>query len=244
MFAAHGWRGNLFLPLLLLAGFECDPARAQEDLRAQEDSRAHAHPRAGEDRADALAAPAPLQAIIRKKAQEHGVPAFLVDVVTHVESSYRAGAVGSVGEIGLMQVRPTTAASLGFAGDVRELARPEVNVDYGARYLARAWRQTGGDLCRALMKYRAGLSEERMSPLSVFYCAAARRHLAASGVLDRLDPAKSALPKANFFPRGGVSVAGARGWSRISVAEGGYLNGGRGAPAGYIARPRAAVARR
>jgi hypothetical protein len=45
-------------------------------------------------------------------------------------------------------------------GDLAELARPEVNIHYGVTYLSQAWRLTGGDLCRALMKYRAGHGEE------------------------------------------------------------------------------------
>ena len=43
----------------------------------------------------------------------------------------------AVGEIGLMQVRPSTAAMLGFDGDTTELAKPEVNIRYGVTYLAR-----------------------------------------------------------------------------------------------------------
>src|SRR3954449_4701365 len=38
-----------------------------------------------------------------------------------------------------------------------------------------------GDVCRALMKFRAGWGEERMTPLSVEYCRRARGHLAAIG---------------------------------------------------------------
>jgi hypothetical protein len=48
-------------------------------------------------------------------------------------------------------------------------------------YLGEAWRLAGGDLCRALMKYRAGHGEEIMSALSMTYCGRARAHLAAVG---------------------------------------------------------------
>jgi hypothetical protein len=37
-------------------------------------------------------------------------------------------------------------------------------------YLARSWRLLQGDLCRALMKHRAGHGEEAMTPRSVIYC--------------------------------------------------------------------------
>jgi hypothetical protein len=98
-----------------------------------------------------------------------------------VESAYNPYAVGGVGEVGLMQVRPETAAMLGHRGGTTELFDPAVNIRYGVTYLARAWQLAEGDLCRALMKYRAGHGEERMTPLSVEYCRRARGHLAAIG---------------------------------------------------------------
>src|SRR5215216_3943946 len=57
----------------------------------------------------------------------------------------------------------------------------ETNVRLGVAYLARAWQLAKGDVCRALMKYRAGWGEERMTPLSVDYCRRARSHMAALG---------------------------------------------------------------
>ena len=99
----------------------------------------------------------------------------------HIESNYDPSTIGGVGEIGLMQVRPGTAAMLGFRGSAEELARPEVNIHYGVAYLSKAWRLADGDLCRALMKYRAGHGEEVMSARSVKYCNRAKGHLAALG---------------------------------------------------------------
>jgi hypothetical protein len=109
------------------------------------------------------------------------LPPDIADAVAAVESGYDPGAVGSVGEVGLMQVRPETAAMLGFKGDLAELAKPDVNIHYGITYLSQAWRLANGDLCRALMKYRAGHGEELMSALSATYCGRARAHLAAAG---------------------------------------------------------------
>jgi hypothetical protein len=119
--------------------------------------------------------------LIRRTAEEAGLPPDVADAVVHVESRYSPGATGSVGEVGLMQVRPETAAMLGHAGGLTELFQPETNVRYGVMYLTRAWQLASGDLCRALMKYRAGWGEERMTPLSVEYCRRARQHLAAIG---------------------------------------------------------------
>ncbi|MFD0466666.1 transglycosylase SLT domain-containing protein [Microvirga aerilata] len=99
-----------------------------------------------------------------------------------IESRYDPAAIGSVGEIGLMQVRPKTAELLGFQGTSAELAQPQTNLRYGVGYLAKAWRLASGDLCRTLMKYRAGHGSETMSALSVEYCRRARLHLASVGI--------------------------------------------------------------
>ena len=118
---------------------------------------------------------------ITEVAAANGVPPALVDAVVRIESRYDPTAVGSIGEIGLMQVRPKTAALLGFEGSSAELAEPTTNLRYGVGYLARAWRLANGNLCRALMKYRAGHGSDRMSALSIEYCRRARLHLAAVG---------------------------------------------------------------
>jgi hypothetical protein len=119
---------------------------------------------------------------IAHEAAANGVPPALVDAVVRIESRYDPAAVGSVGEIGLMQVRPKTAALLGFQGTSAELAQPQTNLHYGVGYLAKAWRLASGDLCRTLMKYRAGHGSETMSAMSVEYCRRARIHLASVGV--------------------------------------------------------------
>jgi hypothetical protein len=122
-----------------------------------------------------------LPAIVHE-AEANGVPPALVDAVVRIESRYDPAAVGSVGEIGLMQVRPKTAALLGFQGTSADLAQPQTNLRYGVGYLAKAWRLASGDLCRTLMKYRAGHASETMSALSVEYCRRARIHLASVGI--------------------------------------------------------------
>jgi len=118
-------------------------------------------------------------ALITSEAEQRGLPAALADAVAQVESRYDPKAVGGLGEVGLMQIRPRTAALLGYKGEAIGLAEPETNVRLGVAYLARAWQLTNGDVCRALMKYRGGWGEERMTLLSAEYCRRARSHLAA-----------------------------------------------------------------
>ncbi len=119
--------------------------------------------------------------IIRREAALRGVPAALADAVAMVETGYRADAVGTSGEIGIMQVMPATARQLGFSGTLDDLFAPPTNIALGVEYLSRAWQASGGSICRALMKYRAGLAEEVMTPLSGQYCTRALSWLASSG---------------------------------------------------------------
>lgn len=122
---------------------------------------------------------AAIRKIIERETAKTDLPADIAEAVVFVESGYNPATIGSVGEIGLMQVRPETAAMLGFRGNTTELAEPDVNIHYGVLYLTRAWHLAGGDLCRALMKYRAGHGEEIMSPRSQVYCNRARNRLVA-----------------------------------------------------------------
>jgi soluble lytic murein transglycosylase-like protein len=128
-----------------------------------------------------------LPAIVREAAAS-GVPPALVDAVVRIESQYQPHRVGRAGEIGLMQVRPKTAAFLGFRGSLAELAEPETNIRFGVSYLAKAWRLADGDLCRTLMKYRAGHSSRKMNASSTRYCRRARLHLAAIGMGPQPEP--------------------------------------------------------
>jgi hypothetical protein len=122
---------------------------------------------------------AAIRKIIERETARTNLPADIAEAVVFVESGYNPAVIGSVGEIGLMQVRPETAAMLGFRGSHAELAEPDINIHYGVLYLSRAWRLTGGDLCRALMKYRAGHGEEAMTARSQVYCNRARNRLLA-----------------------------------------------------------------
>lgn len=121
------------------------------------------------------------RALVEAAAKREGMPPEVADAVMGVESGYNPGAIGGVGEIGLMQILPSTARMLGFSGTLADLAVPETNIRYGVTYLAQAWRLASGDICTATMKYRAGHGETRFSFLSVNYCLAVRARLAARG---------------------------------------------------------------
>jgi soluble lytic murein transglycosylase-like protein len=152
--------------------------------------------------------PVDLRVMVRTEAIKHGLPGEIADAVATVESNYRISAIGDVGEIGLMQVLPSTARMLGFAGTDTELADPLTNIRYGVDYLATAWRLAKEDICTTVMKYRAGHGETRFSQKSVAYCVRVRAVLAAQGY-----PVRGEVPKPTFGEPGPV-VAGARGGRR------------------------------
>jgi hypothetical protein len=116
-----------------------------------------------------------------QEAATYGIPPEVADAVAVVETGYRPNAIGSSGEIGIMQILPSTAAALGFRGTVTELFEPNINIHLAVQYLARAWSESGGDVCRALTKYRAGLGTEITTPLSAQYCARAMAWLMGTG---------------------------------------------------------------
>ncbi len=80
--------------------------------------------------------------------QRHGVDPDLLAVVTLVESRGDPEAVSPMGALGLMQVMPATAqriaAERSLAGfSAEQLRDPEVNLDFGAFYLAAQLREFG-----------------------------------------------------------------------------------------------------
>jgi hypothetical protein len=113
------------------------------------------------------------------EAIRHGIPPALADAVATVESAYDTDARGTSGEVGLMQVLPSTADMLGFRGNLAQLIDPATNIRFGVKYLAGAWEATGGRLCNTLMKYRAGYGTTTMSLRSAIYCRRAVDYLAS-----------------------------------------------------------------
>ncbi len=98
----------------------------------------------------------PYETLIQKFANKYNVPVNLAHAVVKVESDYKAYTKGAAGEIGLMQIKPATARGLGFNGSIQDLYDPATNLEYGMRYLARAYKLSGGNTCGTILKYNAG----------------------------------------------------------------------------------------
>lgn len=152
-----------------------------------------------------------IRALLKREAEGVGLPPEIAEAVTEVESGYNQRAVGGVGEIGLMQVLPSTARMLGFSEPLPKLFDPETNIKYGVRYLGEAWRKTGEDICGTVMKYRAGHGETRFSHRSVAYCVRVRAILAARGY-----KVTGTVPVATFGDPAGGGAGLARGVKRLA----------------------------
>lgn len=91
---------------------------------------------------------------VARKAKEKGIDPRLAVALAFQESRFKPDAVGAAGEIGLMQVRPTTAEMLGFSAD--DLKDPAKNIDIGLTYLKQGLDRHAGDPVLAVAGYNAG----------------------------------------------------------------------------------------
>lgn len=69
------------------------------------------------------------------------VPYPVVFAVAERESTFDPLATGAAGELGLMQILPSTARSVGYIGPVDALLEAPVNVQVGTAYLAKLFDQ-------------------------------------------------------------------------------------------------------
>ena len=99
---------------------------------------------------------AEVDALIASHAATNKVPEALVRRVVMKESRFNPGVVGRGGAMGLMQIKYSTARSLGYRGEASGLLDPDTNLTYGVRYLAGAYRAAGGNGDRAWSYYRTG----------------------------------------------------------------------------------------
>ena len=120
---------------------------------------------------------AAIDRMIEQHARENGLPPALAYAVVRVESRYNPRARGG-GAMGLSQIKPATARSLGFSGPASALLDADTNLTYGMKYLKGAWEQGGHDVCRASMKYKGGHRTTRMTSAALRYCSAVKAHMA------------------------------------------------------------------
>ena len=93
-----------------------------------------------------------LEDIFKRAAAQYKIPESLLKAVAKVESGNDASAVSSCGAQGVMQLMPSTAASLG----VQDPLNAEQNIMGGAKYLSQMLTRYNGNPQLALAAYNAG----------------------------------------------------------------------------------------
>lgn len=94
-------------------------------------------------------------ALVDRYADKHDVPRALVHRVVQRESRYNPEARNGP-YIGMMQILPETARTMGYRGAPHGLYNPETNLEYGVKYLRGAWLVSDGNHDRAVKWYASG----------------------------------------------------------------------------------------
>lgn len=104
-------------------------------------------------------------------AEEYGIPVEILVAVGEQESRWQMDAVGAAGEVGPMQVLPSTAAFAEAAiGRELDLTDPADNVQAAAWYLRWCYDYEG-DWARALAAYNGGPDAWDYKPVTRAYAA-------------------------------------------------------------------------
>jgi membrane-bound lytic murein transglycosylase F len=154
--------------------------------------------RVKEQQAGAASGISPYDELAKKYAAQYGLDWRFVIAQMYTESHFDPQAKSWVGAVGLMQVMPKTAASLGFS----RLAQPEEQVHAGVRYMSDLLKRIdpGMDLRQrlrfALAAYNAGLGHV-MDAREL----AKERGLDASRWFDHVEQAMLLLEKKEFAER-------------------------------------------
>lgn len=101
---------------------------------------------------ETVTSPAELEDIFHRAAKEYNVDVNLLKAVAKTESNFNTNATSSVGAMGVMQLMPGTAQSLG----VTDAYNPEQNIMGGAKYLSQMLHKYNGNVSLALAAYNAG----------------------------------------------------------------------------------------
>jgi soluble lytic murein transglycosylase-like protein len=100
----------------------------------------------------------PLARKIIRAASRHGLNRDVAFRLVQRESSFRVRMRGDAGEIGLTQIKPSTARDLRPDITIGQLYEPDVNLDLGFAYLAQLRERYHGDMWRAATAYNQGMT--------------------------------------------------------------------------------------
>lgn len=151
-----------------------------------------------------------LEQIFQKASNTYGVSKDLLKAMAKAESNFRADATSHCGAMGIMQLMPQTAASLG----VTDAYNPEQNIMGGAQYISRLLEKYNGNLSFAVAAYNAGSGNvDKYGGIPPFnetqnYVVKVLRYL-EEGVT---------IPDSSGSAATGVSTDASAGWSSLQSA--------------------------
>ncbi len=151
-----------------------------------------------------------LEQIFQKASNTYGVSKDLLKAMAKAESNFRADATSHCGAMGIMQLMPQTAASLG----VTDAYNPEQNIMGGAQYISRLLEKYNGNLSFAVAAYNAGSGNvDKYGGIPPFnetqnYVVKVLRYL-EEGVT---------IPDSSGSASTGVSTGASAGWSSLQSA--------------------------
>lgn len=101
---------------------------------------------------DAMGGGTNLDTIFERASEKYNVPVNLLKAVAKAESNFSPNATSNCGAMGIMQLMPGTAKSLG----VSDPYDPEQNIMGGAKYLGKLLSEFSGSTELAVAAYNAG----------------------------------------------------------------------------------------
>jgi len=101
--------------------------------------------------------------IVFSEAQEAGIPVKLALAIARIESNFTCRSKGKGHAMGVMQIKPATARSMGFSGNSKKLLDCRIGAHYAVAYLAAALKAANGDQCLAVGYYRAGIQKKKLN---------------------------------------------------------------------------------
>ncbi len=105
-------------------------------------------------------------AYFKEAARKYNVSESLLKAIAKAESDFNANCVSSAGAIGVMQLMPSTADSLG----VKDPYDPRQNILGGAKCIAQKLKEFNGDVRLALAAYNAGSGAVKRNGGVPSYC--------------------------------------------------------------------------
>lgn len=102
----------------------------------------------------------------KEAAKKYNVSESLLKAIAKAESNFNPNDVSSSGAMGIMQLMPETAKSLG----VKDAFDPEQNIMGGAKCIAQKLKEFNGDVSLALAAYNAGSGAVKRNGGVPSYC--------------------------------------------------------------------------